>query len=257
MSTKTSTKRSTKKTKEIVEEPVVEHHDETETEHEEVDEKKSRTRRVVSKETLISSIQELNTQLEAELSKQRDSSEKHVVGNRFIRRVHKALRVIESDAKKVLKMKTSNRKASATSGFMKPVMISEEMARFTGLDKNGAYPRPTITKFVCDYVKTHNLQNPNDKREFRVDTPLQKLLQYNPANPPKDDQGKPIPMTYFRLQKYMQHHFKQTSSETPAPVASPSTPAPVASPSTPAPVASPSTPAPATATATASKRKAK
>lgn len=246
MSTKTSTKRTAKKTKEIVEEPVVEHHDETETEseeHEEVDgEKKSRTRRVVSKETLISSIQELNTQLEAELSKQRESGEKHAIGNRFVRRVHKALRVIESDAKKVLKMKTSNRKSSATSGFMKPVMISEEMARFTGLDKNGAYPRPTITKFVCDYIKTHNLQNPSDKREFRVDSSLQKLLQYNPANPPKDEQGKPIPMTYFRLQKYMQHHFKQASSETPV-----STP-------TPSPAPAVVTPAPTTAS---TKRKAK
>lgn len=226
MSAKRDTKRSTKKVvEEVVEEPVVE----TETDAEE-GEKKSRTRRVVTKESLIASIQELNTQIESELSKQKEAGDKHVFGTRFVRRIHKALRLIETDSKKVLKMKTSNRKASATSGFMKPVMISEEMASFTGLDKTGSFPRPAITKFVCEYIKKHNLQNPNDKREFRVDAALQRLLKYDPKNPPKDEQGKPIPMTYFRLQKYMQHHFRQSADSTPAPapqatVAS-STPAP-------------------------------
>jgi chromatin remodeling complex protein RSC6 len=243
-STKRDSKRSTKKS-EPVEEVHEDVHEEVETETEE-DEKKTRTRRVVSKETLISSIQELNTQIESELSKQKENKDKHVFGNRFVRRVHKALRIIESDAKKVLKMKTSTRRVSSTSGFMKPIMISEEMAKFTGLDKNGAYPRPTITKFVCEYIKSNNLQNPSDKREFRVDSSLQKLLKYNPASPPKDEQGNPIPMTYFRLQKYMQHHFRQTPVESSAPA---STPAPASV--TPAPVVS-ATPAPA---ATASKRK--
>ena len=246
-STKRDSKRSTKKS-EPVEEVHEDVHEEVETETEEDGERKTRTRRVVSKETLISSIQELNTQIESELSKQKENKDKHVFGNRFVRRVHKALRIIESDAKKVLKMKTSTRRVSSTSGFMKPIMISEEMAKFTGLDKNGAYPRPTITKFVCEYIKTNNLQNPSDKREFRVDSALQKLLKYNPANPPKDEQGNSIPMTYFRLQKYMQHHFRQAApvETTAAPVAA-ATPAP-------APAATASVPAAAPA-ATASKRK--
>jgi len=242
-STKRDSKRSTKKS-EPVEEVQEDVHEDVETETEEDGERKTRTRRVVSKETLISSIQELNTQIESELSKQKENKDKHVFGNRFVRRVHKALRIIESDAKKVLKMKTSTRRVSSTSGFMKPIMISEEMAKFTGLDKNGAYPRPTITKFVCEYIKSNNLQNPSDKREFRVDAALQKLLKYNPANPPKDEQGNSIPMTYFRLQKYMQHHFRQAPTEAPA--------ASTSAPATPAPVAAASTPAPA---GSASKRK--
>lgn len=230
-----STKRSTttttaRKTKEVAQEHhEEEQHVETDSEQqvESDDSKKTRTRRVVTKESLIASIQELNTNLEGELSKQKEAGEKHVIGKRFVSRVAKALRVIEADAKKVLKMKTINRKSDATSGFMKPVMISEEMAQFTGLDKNGSYPRPTITKFVCEYIKNHNLQNPNDRREFKVDSALQKLLKYNPSNPPKDETGKAIPMTYFRLQKYMQHHFRQNEAATEtAPVVS--TPAPVA-----------------------------
>lgn len=253
MSSQKQVKRSTtqsKKAKEVVEEPVIEQEvTEDESEVTESTDKKTRTRRVVTKESLISSIQELNTHLEAILTKQSESGEKNVIGKRFVSRVHKALRVIESDAKKVLKMKSINRKADATSGFMKPVMISDEMAKFTGLDKNGSYPRPTITKFVCDYIKSHNLQNPNDRREFKVDSSLQKLLKYNPNDPPKDEQGHAIPMTYFRLQKYMQHHFKQSeTSATPA-VA---TPAPVAAVATPAPAT-----APATTDKTSGKRKAK
>ena len=238
MSTKKEVKRSTtqsKKVKEVVEEPVVEQEltEDEDVETTETGDKKTRTRRVVTKESLISSIQELNTHLEAELSKQRENGEKHVIGKRFVSRVHKALRVIESDAKKVLKMKSINRKADATSGFMKPVMISDEMAKFTGLDKNGAYPRPTITKFVCEYIKSHNLQNPKDRREFTVDSALQRLLKYDPKNPPKDEQGHAIPMTYFRLQKYMQHHFRQSAdasaAATPAPQATAAaTPAPQA-----------------------------
>ena len=220
MSTKRETKRSTKKVakEEVVQEPVVvqEEHEE----HEET-EPKTRGRRTVTKDSLIASIQELNAQLDAELS----AEKKQQVGNRFVRRVRKALRMIESDAKRVLKIKSGNRKASATSGFMKPVMISEEMARFTGLDKNGSFPRPTITKFVCEYIKKNNLQNPEDKREFRVDSPLQKLLKYDPKNPPKDESGATIPMTYFRLQKYMQHHFRQTQ-QTPVVATSVPVPAP-------------------------------
>ena len=245
-SNKKDSKRSTKKS-EPVEEVHEEVHEDVETETEEDGERKTRTRRVVSKETLISSIQELNTHLESMLTKQTESGEKNVIGKRFVSRVHKALRVIESDAKKVLKMKSINRKADATSGFMKPVMISDEMAKFTGLDKNGSYPRPTITKFVCDYIKSHNLQNPNDRREFKVDSALQKLLKYNPNDPPKDEQGHAIPMTYFRLQKYMQHHFRQ------APTDAAATPVPVAA----APAAVASTPVAAPAEKTSGKRKAK
>jgi chromatin remodeling complex protein RSC6 len=252
MSSQKQVKRSTtqsKKAKEVVEEPVVEQEvADDESDATETTDKKTRTRRVVTKESLISSIQELNTHLETILTKQTESGEKNVIGKRFVSRVHKALRVIESDAKKVLKMKSINRKADATSGFMKPVMISEEMAKFTGLDKNGAYPRPTITKFVCDYIKSHNLQNPKDRREFKVDSALQKLLKYNPNDPPKDDQGNAIPMTYFRLQKYMQHHFKQSEASVAVPVAA--TPVPVVATATATPVAVP-------ADKTSGKRKAK
>jgi len=207
---------------ELVEEP---EDVETETEEQQGD-RKTRARRNVTKDSFFQSLAELATQVDNEITKL--SAADKPKGLRFIKRVRKALHVVESDARKLLKVKNANKKSGSVSGFMKPVFISEEMATFTGLSKDDAYPRPQITSAICKYIETHNLQNPQDRREFRVDAGLQKLLRYNPAQPPKDEQGNVIPMTYFRLQKYMQHHFRPVTvtetpvaAETPAPVATP------------------------------------
>jgi len=225
-----------------------EHEDtENETETEQDTTQKTRARRNVTKDSLFQSLSELIAQIDGEVTKLSELKDKPK-GLRFIKRVRKALHVIESDARKVLKFKNAAKKSNSVSGFMKPVFISEEMASFTGLDMATPYPRPQITSAICKYIEEHNLQNPSDRREFKVDSALQKLLRYNPAQPPKDEQGNPIPMTYFRLQKYMQHHFNSGVSST-APAAEPvaATPAPVVA----------STPAPAATPASSGKRKAK
>lgn len=206
-----------------------EHHDEQE-HTEETGDKKTRARRVVSKESFFQSLQELAQQVDAEiekLTKASEGTEEKPKNLRFIKRVRKALGVVESDARKVLKVKNNKKKSSSASGFMKPVFISSEMASFTNLDKNTPYPRPQITSAICKYIESHQLQNPKDRREFTVDAALQRLLRYDPQNPPTDEAGNAIPMTYFRLQKYMQHHFRAEADNAPAPVASaaPSTPA--------------------------------
>lgn len=204
---------------EEIEDPETEQHDEH---SEESGDKKTRTRRVVSKESFFQSLQELAQQVDAEiekLTKASEGTEEKPKSLRFIKRVRKALGVIESDARKVLKVKNNKKKSSSASGFMKPVFISSEMASFTNLDKNTPYPRPQITSAICKYIESHQLQNPKDRREFTVDAALQRLLRYDPQNPPTDEAGNAIPMTYFRLQKYMQHHFRTEADNTPAPVA--------------------------------------
>ena len=230
-------------------EELVEEVEDVETETEDQGDKKTRARRNVTKESFFQSLTELCSQIDSEITKL--SSVDKPKGLRFPKRVRKALHVIESDARKLLKVKNANKKSGSVSGFMKPVFISEEMATFTGLSSSIPYPRPQITSAICKYIETHSLQNPQDRREFRVDGSLQKLLRYNPAQPPKDEQGNVIPMTYFRLQKYMQHHFLPAT--TPA-VETPVAAAPVATP-TPTPVAA--TPVATPAAATSSKRKAK
>lgn len=183
--------------------------------------KKPRVRRVVTRESLETDFTNLQKRIEDEIEKLRQSSEK-VKGVKFLRSVNKMVKVLRSDSLRVLKIKPkTNRSRSTTSGFMKPVGITSDMARFTGWDAAKLYSRVDVTKFICKYIRENNLQNSEDRRQILVDDKLKALLNYDPSNPPLDKKtGKPAPLTYFRLQQYIQPHFVKDAAGT---VASPDT----------------------------------
>ena len=81
---------------------------------------------------------------------------------------------------------------SFSSGFLKPVMISDELAAFTGLDKNLYQSRVEITKCLCDYIKKNKLNNPQDQRYIDADDALMKLF------------GKDK-FTYYAMQSYLKN----------------------------------------------------
>ena len=81
---------------------------------------------------------------------------------------------------------------------MKPVEISSEMRKFTGWD-NEPKSRVQVTKYICDYIKKNDLQNPADRRQIRPNSQLKKLLRLKGA--------QENPLTYYSLQKHIQHHF--------------------------------------------------
>ena len=83
--------------------------------------------------------------------------------------------------------------------FMKPVKISREMQKFTGMRDDQLVSRVDVTKAICQYVKTNNLQNQSDRRQFTPDEKLGKLL------------GTSEPLTYYNLQKHIQPHFIKTA----------------------------------------------
>jgi len=178
--------------------------------------KKPRVRRVVTRESLETDFSNLQKRVEDEIEKLRQSSEK-VKGVKFLRSVNKAVKVLRSDSLRVLKIKPkTNRSRSTTSGFMKPVGITREMAEFTGWDVAKLYSRVDVTKYICKYIRENNLQNAEDRRQILVDDRLKALLNYDPANPPMDKKtGKPAPLTYFRLQQYIQPHFVKDVSAVP------------------------------------------
>lgn len=205
-----------KKASKKVEEPVEE---ETQT---------PRVRREVTKESVDTDFGALLERIEGEVTRLRESSDKvKVRGIKFLRSVSKSLKTLHNDAKRVMKLKKKNaRRAGAASGFLKPIRISAELAAFTGWDVNSQYSRVDVTKFICKYVADHNLFDQNDKRLILVDDKLKNLLKYDPANPPKDKDGNPALLNYFRLQKYLKNHFVRIDgTATPAPAAS--APAPV------------------------------
>lgn len=173
-------------------------------------------RRVVTKESLNGDFLSLAKMITDEIERLRTSTEKSK-GIKFLKSLNKVIRTLHNDANRITKFrKTSARKNNTSSGFLKPVNISEALAKFTGFDKTKTYSRTEVTKFICSYIKEKKLfdnSEDGDKRNILVDAPLQKLLNYDPKNPPKDEDGKSLPLTYFRLQQYLKVHFIKPTAE--------------------------------------------
>ena len=98
---------------------------------------------------------------------------------------------IQKGSKK--KARTGNQK----SGFVKQVPISEDLSTFMGLKQDELVSRVDVTKYLTEYVKTNNLQVPENKQLFKVDEKLAKLFSM--------DQGEQI--HYFKLQTHLKSHY--------------------------------------------------
>ena len=159
-----------------------------------------RVRKVVNQDTLKTDVEQLKQQVEDEIQHLRTSEQRNK-GVKFLKVVNKSLKCLSNDLKRVLKTKNKSvRSKNTSSGFMKPVRISNEMAQFTSWDQSQLYSRNVVTKFICDYVRDNNLQNPEDRRQILCDEKLASLLKF-------DIQNSSSPLTYPGIQKYMQHHF--------------------------------------------------
>ena len=97
------------------------------------------------------------------------------------------------------KRKNPDRKPS---GFVKPALISNELATFLNKPKGTEMARTAVTKEINQYIRSNNLQDPSNGRIILADTKLRKLLRL-----PKGDK-----LTYFNLQTYMRHHFPKPQS---------------------------------------------
>jgi len=165
---------------------------------------KTKKRVVPTRESVLASFDELIASVEAEIQTIRDSSSK-TKGVKFLRSLNKKLKTLKNQSSRV-KHRTSTKTSSATnnanSGFLKPVKISSEMAKFTGWEPKS---RVDVTKYICNYIKEHELQNPKDKRQILADSKLSKLLNYDPK---KESE----PLTYYRIQSYIKPHFIKTEA---------------------------------------------
>lgn len=68
--------------------------------------------------------------------------------------------------------------------------------------------RTDVTSHISKYIKEHNLQNPESKREILPDPVLKKIF----TNPTLDPQ--PTTFNYLKLQTYVNHHFRMNKPET-------------------------------------------
>lgn len=120
----------------------------------------------------------------------------------LLRKVTRQVNLLEKQAFRLVKNKKSVRKNKVVSGFQKPTRISKDLAKFTGWNDTDLHSRVEVTKFICDYIKTNNLQNPQDRRQIVPDTKLQKLLGYNPKKETE-------PLRYYSIQFHLNkmNHF--------------------------------------------------
>lgn len=89
---------------------------------------------------------------------------------------------------KEVKPKTSPRKTSKAPTNT----LSPELANIVG---SSEMSRPEVTKKIWEYIKAHNLQDPNDKRLIRPDATLEKVF------------GSSEPLNMFHLAGVLNKHF--------------------------------------------------
>jgi len=83
------------------------------------------------------------------------------------------------------------------SGFIKPALISDQLALFLGKPAGTKMARTDVTKEINTYIRVHGLQCPYNGRVINPDEKLRKLLRLSPNDE----------LTYFNFQKYMKPHF--------------------------------------------------
>jgi chromatin remodeling complex protein RSC6 len=96
------------------------------------------------------------------------------------------------------KRKAGNR---SPSGFVKPTLISNELAAFLGKEVGTQMARTEVTREINAYIRANNLQDKDNGRKINADTKLTSLLKLTPGDE----------LTYFNLQKFMSPHFAKAA----------------------------------------------
>lgn len=124
------------------------------------------------------------------------------------------LRNLEKATSKQLKIaqKLNNKKrrkgSRAPSGFVRPSLISEELATFLGKPAGSEMARTDVTREINKYIRANSLQDKENGRKIIPDKPLKTLLKLEDT----------VELTYFNLQKYMGPHFPKVVKVVPVPV---------------------------------------
>lgn len=87
----------------------------------------------------------------------------------------------------------------ANNAFLVQRPLTDELAAFMGLKAGDKRSQTEVTKFISNYVKTHNCFDPKFKRRIVPNAALAKLLRVSD----KDE------VTYLNLQRYLKVHFKK------------------------------------------------
>jgi upstream activation factor subunit UAF30 len=154
------------------------------------------SKQATQNEKILSKIDSLETALIA-LKKAAEIAVGEIKG---LKKQSKKILNKQQRSKKVLK---ADRKPH---GFAVPSAVSDELCQFMGCEVGSLVARTDVTKKLTEYIQTHKLQNPENKRQIVPDETLQNLL---------GEEAKDAYLTHFTIQKYMNQHFpKDTQKQT-------------------------------------------
>ena len=161
-------------------------------------------------------MEELNEKIPSNLnklaSKLSSITEKMQLQKQNIDEISQDLKAFEKILSKLIKkhLKTEEKEKAPRKkcGFALPTDVTDELCDFIGVEKGTKIARTEVTKQIMAYIKTNQLQNPENKKMIVPDEKLWKLLG-------EEARGKEI--THFTIQKYINKHFisgKQTLKNT-------------------------------------------
>ena len=93
--------------------------------------------------------------------------------------------------------KSDGESTHSNSVFLQPSKISPALAKFCGVSPDTMLSRTESTRKIAAYIKEHDLQNPENRREIRADATLTALFSLTAEDK----------LNYFNLQRYIKPHF--------------------------------------------------
>jgi chromatin remodeling complex protein RSC6 len=114
----------------------------------------------------------------------------------------------ERELKAVQKAGNKRKQRNATrapSGFVKPTLISTQLADFLTKPHGTMIARTEVTREINAYIRANKLQDPTNGRKINPDAKLKTLLTLKPEDE----------LTYFNLQRYMSQHFQKATPVVP------------------------------------------
>ena len=121
--------------------------------------------------------------------------------NEFRTLEKKCLRELKA-AKKASSKRAKKSGNRSPSGFVKPTLVTDELATFLGKPSGTEMARTEVTREINKYIRAHGLQDKTNGRKINPDDKLATLLKI----------GKSDELTYFNLQKYMSPHFPKSAA---------------------------------------------
>ena len=82
-----------------------------------------------------------------------------------------------------------------------PMKVSGDICKFLKIENGSVHTRADVMKKISEYIKTKNLQLPDDKRKFTPDKALCKVFRLTASSAK--------PMTFVEINKYISEYLEK------------------------------------------------